>query len=102
MIAFQVSDMTCARCAGAITKALKAVDHAALVRVDLATFTVEIEPSSATARQLGDAIRLAGYSARGGMTNFAVSGVGPDRGACITVAPWGTVDMVANAWAVRR
>ncbi len=62
MIAFQVSDMTSARCAGAVTKALKAVDHAALVRVDLATFTVEIEPSSATARQLSDAIKRAGYS----------------------------------------
>jgi copper chaperone len=62
MIAFQVSDMTCARCAGAVTKALKAVDHAALVGVDLATFTVEIEPSTATARQLSDVIKRAGYS----------------------------------------
>ena len=62
MIAFQVSDMTSSRCAGTVTKALKEVDHAALVRVDLATFTVEIEPSHATARQLGDAIRRAGYS----------------------------------------
>jgi copper chaperone len=62
MIAFQVSDMTSARCAGAVTKALKAVDHGALVRVDLSTFTVEIEPSSANARQLSDAIKRAGYS----------------------------------------
>jgi copper chaperone len=62
MIAFQVSDMTSSRCAGAVTKALKDVDHAAVVRVDLATFTVEIEPSSATARQLSDAIKRAGYS----------------------------------------
>ena len=62
MIAFQVSDMTTARCAGVITKALKAADHGALVRVDMATFTVEIEPSSATARQLSDAIKRAGYS----------------------------------------
>ena len=62
MVAFQISDMTCARCAGAVTKALKAVDHGALVRVDLATFTVEIEPRSATARQLSDAIKCAGYS----------------------------------------
>jgi copper chaperone len=62
MIAFQVSDMTTSRCAGAVTKALKEVDRTALVRVDLATFTVEIEPGSATARQLGDAIRRAGYS----------------------------------------
>jgi copper chaperone len=62
MVAFQVSDMTTSRCAGAVTKALKAVDHSAIVRVDMATFTVEIEPSSATARQLSDAIRRAGYS----------------------------------------
>lgn len=62
MIAFQVSDMTTARCAGAVTKALKAVDHAALVRVDMATFTVEIEPTKAGARELSDAIKRAGYS----------------------------------------
>ncbi len=62
MIAFQVSDMTCARCAGAVTKALKAVDRTAVVRVDLATLTVEIEASSATARQLSDAIKRAGYA----------------------------------------
>ncbi len=54
--------MTSARCAGAITKALKALDHRALVRVDLATFTVEVEPSSANARQISDAIKRAGYS----------------------------------------
>lgn len=54
--------MTSTRCAGAVTRALKAVDHAALVRVDLATLTVEIEAGSATARQLSDAIRRAGYS----------------------------------------
>ncbi len=62
MIAFQVSDMTTSRCAGAVTQALKAADRGAVVRVDLATFTVEIEPSTATARQLSDAIKRAGYS----------------------------------------
>lgn len=62
MIAFEVDDMTCARCAGAVTKAVKAVDYRAVVRVDLATFTVEIEPGSANARQLSDAIKQAGYS----------------------------------------
>jgi copper chaperone len=62
MIAFQVIDMTTSRCAGAVTKAIKAVDHAALVRADPATLSVEIEPSSATARQLSDAIKRAGYS----------------------------------------
>lgn len=62
MIAFQVSDMTTSRCAGAVTKAVKAIDHAAEVSVDMATLTVEIEPVRATARQLSDAIKRAGYS----------------------------------------
>jgi copper chaperone len=62
MIAFQVNDMTSTRCGGVLTKAIKEVDRAALVRVDMATFTVEIEPANATARQLSDAIRRAGYT----------------------------------------
>lgn len=62
MIAFQVSDMTSRRCASAVTKALMEVDHRAQVRVDMATFTVEIEESLANARQLSDAIKRAGYS----------------------------------------
>ncbi len=62
MIAFQVSDMTSTRCAGAVTRAVKAVDRAARVHVDLATLTIEIEPTSATARELSDAIKQAGYS----------------------------------------
>jgi copper chaperone len=52
MIAFQVSDMTCSRCACAITRAIKAVDPSSRVAVDLATFTVEIEPAKASAKQL--------------------------------------------------
>ena len=59
MIALQVSGTASARCAGAVTTALKNVDHAALVRVDMATFTVEVEPSTAGARELSDAIKKA-------------------------------------------
>ena len=62
MIAFQVNDMISRRCAGAVTKALKEIDHRAQVRVDMATFTVEIEERSASARQFSDAIKRAGYS----------------------------------------
>lgn len=62
MIAFQVNDMTSSRSAGAVTQALRAADRGAQVRVDLATCTVEIEPSRANARQLSDAIKRAGYS----------------------------------------
>jgi copper chaperone len=62
MIAFQVYDMHTNRSAGAVTEAVKAVDHRARVRVDMATLTVEIEESSSTARQLSDTIKRAGYS----------------------------------------
>ena len=62
MIAFQVSDMTSHRSAGVVTKAVKEADHGAKVRVDMATFTIEIEESRATAHQLSDAIKRAGYS----------------------------------------
>lgn len=43
-------------------RAVKAVDDAALGRVDPATLTVEIEPSRAEERQPSDAIKGAGYS----------------------------------------
>jgi copper chaperone len=62
MIAFQVSDMTSHRSAGVVTKAVKEADHGAQVRVDMATFTIEIEESRATAHELSDAIKRAGYS----------------------------------------
>lgn len=62
VIAFQVSDMTNSRSAGVVTQALKAVDRTALVRVDMVTLTVEIEPGKASARQFSDAIKRAGYS----------------------------------------
>lgn len=62
MIAFEVGDMTCGHCVGAITQALKEVDPGAQVRIDLASHRVEIEPAAADARALGDAIREAGYT----------------------------------------
>ena len=62
MIAFYISDMTGVRCAGAVTKAVKAVDYAARVRVDMETLTIEIEPNRADARAFSEAIKRAGYS----------------------------------------
>ncbi|KQY80862.1 heavy-metal-associated domain-containing protein [Pelomonas sp. Root1444] len=62
MIAFEVNDMTCGHCVSTITKALKAVDNAATVQIDLATHRVQVEPSSADAEELAEAIKDAGYS----------------------------------------
>jgi copper chaperone len=62
MITFEVKDMSCGHCVSTITKALKWTDKDAEVRVDLATHRVDILSSSATADELSDAIRDAGYT----------------------------------------
>jgi copper chaperone len=62
MISFQVNDMTCAHCVGAITRALKAADATAKLRFDLAAQRVDIEAGQANAAELGQAIRQSGYA----------------------------------------
>lgn len=62
MIAFEVNDMTCGHCVSTITKALKAADKDAKVQIDLATHRVQVEPMSADADELAEAIKDAGYT----------------------------------------
>ncbi len=62
MIAFDVKDMTCGHCVSTITKAVKAVDKDATVRIDLPSHRVRIEPAAADAATLGAAIEEAGYT----------------------------------------
>lgn len=62
MIAFEVNDMTCGHCVSTITRAVKAADTDATVRIDLASHTVNIDPGTADAAALGAAIREAGYT----------------------------------------
>jgi copper chaperone len=62
MIAFEVNDMTCGHCVSTITKALKATDQDARVQIDLATHRVQVEPASADAEEIAEAIREAGYT----------------------------------------
>lgn len=62
MIAYQVNDMTCGHCVSMITKAVKWVDPAAKVAIDLASKRVEISSATAVAAELKDAIEGAGYT----------------------------------------
>ncbi len=62
MIAFEVNDMTCGHCVSTITKALKATDKDAKVAIDLASHRVQVEPVSADAEELAEAIKDAGYT----------------------------------------
>ena len=62
MITFEVNDMTCGHCAGVISKSVASIDAGAKVQIDLGKHRVQIEPATATAEQLSDAIKDAGYS----------------------------------------
>ena len=62
MISFEVKDMTCGHCVSTITKALKATDKDAKVQIDLATHPVQVEPVSADAAALEEAVKEAGYT----------------------------------------
>ena len=63
MIAFEVKDMTCGHCVGAITQAVKAQDPGATLQIDLAAHRVEIDASQVPAAQWRDVIQAAGYTA---------------------------------------
>lgn len=58
-----VPDMSCSHCVSAVTKAVKDVDAAAEVAVDLDTKTVTIR-SDATAEALAAALSEAGYESQ--------------------------------------
>ena len=63
MIAFSVRDMFSSRSAGTIVKSLRALDAGARVRVNLETYSVEIEPSWARPDAFREAIGKAGFTA---------------------------------------
>ena len=62
MLAFEVNDMSCGHCVGAITKALKEADPDARVEVDLPAHRVLVQSAVASAEALEEAIREAGYT----------------------------------------
>lgn len=61
MYDFKVSDMTCSHCVATVEKAVRNVDGAASVKVDLANLAVRIE-SAKPASSFQDAIAEAGYT----------------------------------------
>jgi copper chaperone len=60
MLKLKVPDMSCGHCASAIEKAVRSVDAAAHVTVDLGSSMVAVE-SKADEKAISDAIRSAGY-----------------------------------------
>lgn len=61
MYNFQVSDMTCSHCVATVEKAVKSVDAAAKVDIDLGSLAVKIE-SDEPVERFAQAIEGAGYT----------------------------------------
>jgi copper chaperone len=59
---FTVPDMTCGHCASAVTKAIKAMDPQAEIKVDVAAKTVTVETATPAAT-VSAALAKAGYPA---------------------------------------
>ncbi len=64
MYELQVDNMSCAHCVGAVTRAVRALDPAAKIEIDLASKKVAID-SQAGLAQLSEAIAAAGYPVLG-------------------------------------
>ncbi len=60
MLKLNVPDMTCGHCASTVEKAVKSVDPAAKVNVDLGSKTVTVD-TVANETKVKDVIRSAGY-----------------------------------------
>lgn len=63
MVTFQVNDMTCGHCASAISRAVATVDKNARMDIRIQQKLVRVS-SSASAAELAEAIRDAGYTPR--------------------------------------
>ena len=61
MIEFEVKNMSCGHCVGAITKAVKQLDPGATVETDLTNKKVRVE-SSQSREVLASALAEAGYT----------------------------------------
>lgn len=60
MVVLQVEEMSCSHCVSMVTKAVRSVDAAARVDVDLASKKVQVE-TQAEAAEIAEAIADAGY-----------------------------------------
>ena len=82
MVTFRVDDMTCGHCVSTITRAVKAADRDAKVRIDLLMHLVEIEPSGLDADALRNVIKEAGYTPVAAAAPSLPSRPSAPRGGC--------------------
>jgi copper chaperone len=82
MLTFEVNDMTCGHCVSTISKALKWTDKDAKVHIDLAAHLVQVESAAASAEELAEAIKDAGYTPVRVQTEEAVAKPAKAGGCC--------------------
>jgi copper chaperone len=85
MLTFKVQDMTCGHCVKTITAAVVRVDANAVLEFDLAARQVRVQPRTASAEALRDALASAGYTAElstAAQTAAANSCASAPRGCC--------------------
>jgi len=82
VLTFQVNDMTCGHCVSTITKAVRDADKNASVKIDLTRHQVDIESIEATAEQLAEAIKEAGYTPVALAAGAESSAAPKSRGGC--------------------
>lgn len=61
MIEFKLPDMSCGHCASKVSQALKAVDPACKIDIDLGKHAVKVQ-SAEDPKELAQALRDAGYA----------------------------------------
>jgi copper chaperone len=62
MAVFQIDDMTCQHCVGALTKAFRQHDPAATVIIDLQAHTLQVDGGQLSAEQAKHLIEEEGYT----------------------------------------
>ena len=60
---YKIEDMTCGHCASTVEKAIRGVDPAAAIKVDLGTKEVSVE-TAADRTAIAQALDAAGYQSR--------------------------------------
>ena len=63
MTTLHVPDMSCGHCASTITRAVKALDPAATLQIDLPAHRVQVTTAQATTEQILAALQQVGYPA---------------------------------------
>lgn len=63
MFQLKIEDMSCGHCASLVTRAVKSVDSAARIDIDLGTRQVQVE-SQCELGDIADALAEAGYPAK--------------------------------------